>query len=110
MWIKFWKFVNPHKTIRNAKMVSKNLSGAHGPGVEKGEISEDKDLAVSGFYLEIIYFRPGRIESSLIPAVDNLRHFMAMSLIGKGDWTLIGLVAAVAFDVYAFILFGLDIP
>jgi len=97
------KFVNPHKTIQSAKMVSKNLSGADGPGVEKGEIPEEKDLAISGFYLEIVYGRSGRIETSFVPAVDNLRHFTAFSLIGKGDRTLIGLVAAVAFDVHAFI-------
>ena len=81
-----------------------------GPGVEEGKIPEKKDLAISCFYLEIVYCRSGRIETSFVPAIDNLCHFMAVSLIGKGDRTLIGLEAAVAFDVYAFIRLRLDIP
>jgi hypothetical protein len=85
-------------------------SCAERPGIKKGEIPEKKDLPACCLYLEVIYFRPGRIEISFVPAVDNFRHFMAASLIGKGDRTFIGLVAAVAFDVYAFIWLGLDIP
>jgi len=86
------------------------VSGTDGPCVEKGEISEYKDLAISGFYLEIVYDRSGRIETSFVPAVDNFRYSMALSLIGKGRRTFVSLAAAVAFDVYALIWFGLDIP
>jgi len=85
-------------------------SCAERPGIKKGEIPEKKDLPACCLYLEVIYFRPGRIEISFVPAVDNLCHFAAFSLIGKGHWTFVSLVAAVAFYVYAFIWLGLDIP
>jgi len=80
------------------------VSGADGPGVKEREVTDEKYLAIGSFYFEIVYCWPVGIHIPLVPAVDDFLNLPAAPLVTESNGTFVGLVAAVAFNLYSFVV------
>ncbi len=75
----------------------------HGPGVEKSDVAEEKEVAFGASYLVVIDGRAAGTESAFVPPVDDFNHFVAAAAERKCNRALVDFVPAVGFDLDNFV-------
>ena len=83
---------------------SATYSNSNGPGVEQGEIAQEKDLSLRRSDAKVVHFRPPGIEAAFVPLIQDLRYFPTAPPKDESDGPLIGPVAAVTFDLDLFVM------
>jgi hypothetical protein len=75
----------------------------HGPRIEEGIVAKEKDLSFGCQHFEVVQGRQAGGKSSFIPAIHHFSYLPAVPLEGKGQWSLVEPVPAIALDLDALV-------